>query len=213
MSRGSFLFDLTGRGRALKASARAAIDMSDGAVTARVAARAEPLAARGRRVVMPKGRPHFATGSRKTAGLVNDFDSFATGGGRRGTARVPRRVRPPRVSAPRIPVSTARAAAANTARSAAGIPVIPIGVSPQAARQSAHRVAANATGALAPQPVRMLPTRRQAANAPTAARNGKMLSRAVIGAVAAAPIIGAFSHRTGPAADRGMGRPTGMYGY
>jgi hypothetical protein len=56
-------------------------------------------------------------------------------------------------------------------------------------------------------------TRTQAQEIKQAARKGKATSRAVIGAVAAAPIIGAFNNRTGPAADRGVGRPTGMYQY
>ena len=45
------------------------------------------------------------------------------------------------------------------------------------------------------------------------ARKGKMTSKLVIGAAVGIPILSAYRNRSGPAADKGRGRPTGMYMY
>lgn len=44
-------------------------------------------------------------------------------------------------------------------------------------------------------------------------RQGRNVSRMVAGGVVGAAAVGAFSNRSGRAADRPMGRPTGVYGF
>lgn len=185
----SRFFGLTSRGRALSRSAKNAHVFG--------------AASRGARSIrMPGGRPNL--------GGVN-FDSFAKGGGRRGRAAVPRRLPTP-LRAPAILPIVARANATNVVRSAAGVPMVPFGISQQAARQSASRVVMSAMGGSFPAP-RAAPRISQAQNARSAATKGKGVSRAVLGAAVGIPVIGAFRNNTGPAADRSMGRPTGPYNY
>lgn len=88
-----------------------------------------------------------------------------------------------------------------------GIHGAPTKIIPGAAKRTAQRAA------MAPRRAAGIAAAKARSQALSQARRGKMISRSLLGGSVGAMAFGAYRNRTGPAADKTRGRPTGPYMY